>query len=134
MLVLEVRHSCSFNYFQTQGAKSLVEDSDGEEECDTVNIPNHLQRVTYVVWQLCIMTVGMDTKLKDLQNIGNVFYRERYSNLYVEILVFLYGVLSVILLLNMLIAAMNTTYSDVMVEQAKGWRQYQVRCDIIAYT
>ena len=123
-----------FQVLSDTGAKSLVEDSDGEEECNAVNVPNHLKRVTYVVWQLCIMTVGMDTKLKDLQNIGNVFYRERYSNLYVEILLFLYGVLSVILLLNMLKAAMNTTYSDVIVEQAKGWRQYQVRCDIIAYT
>ena len=116
-----------FQLLSDKGAKSLVEDSEDEIECNILSIPNHLKRVTYVVWQLCIMTVGMDTKIKDLQNTGNVFFRERYSNLYVEVMLFLFGVLSLTLLVNMLIAAMNTTYSDVMVKQAKGWRQYQVR-------
>ena len=116
-----------FQLLSDTGAKSLVEDNDDDVECNAVSVPNHLKRVTYVVWQLGVMTFGMDSKLKDLQNTGNVFYRERYCNLFVEIMLFLYGVLSVTLLLNMLIAAMSKTYSDVMVKQAKGWRQYQVR-------
>ena len=117
-----------FQLLSDTGAKSLVTEDDNDDgaQCEGVIIPNYLKRVRYVVWQLCIMTVSLDSKLKDLQSIGNVLHKEGLSTLYVEGLLFFHGVLSVILILNMLIAAMNTTYSDVIVKQAKGWRQYQV--------
>ena len=43
-----------------------------------------------------------------------------------QMLIFVYGLVSIQILLNMLIEMMNDTNSDVISKQGKGWRQYQV--------
>ena len=88
---------------------------------------NFFTSVPYVVWELFIMTEGMDTNLRHIQNVGYLFELDKYRSFCIELLLFIYGLISTIILLNMLIATMNTTYSDVITKQGKGWRQYQVQ-------
>ena len=88
---------------------------------------NFFASVPHVMWELFIMTEGMDTNLRHIQNVGYLFELDKYRSFIIELLIFIYGLISTIILLNMLIAAMNTTYSDVITKQGKGWRQYQVQ-------
>ena len=87
---------------------------------------NFLTSAPYVVWELLIMTGGMDTNLKHVQNVGYLFELERFRSFMIELLIFVYGLISTIILLNMLIAAMSATYSEVTQKQGRGWRQFQV--------
>ena len=87
---------------------------------------NFLTSAPYVVWELFVMTGGMDTNLKHVQNVGYLFELDRFRSFMIELLLFVYGLISTIILLNMLIAAMSATYADVIQKQGRGWRQFQV--------
>ena len=80
-----------------------------------------------VLYELIILTTGMDTDLKHVQNVADLFHEDRQNSMYVEALLIMYGIISVIILLNMLIAMMGTTLSTVVEQHGTGWRQYQVR-------
>ena len=80
-----------------------------------------------VLYELVILTTGMDTDLKHVQNVADLFHEDRQNSMYVEALLIMYGIISVIILLNMLIAMMGTTLSTVVEQHGTGWRQYQVR-------
>ena len=105
----------------------IVEDgNEMEDDCSTTEITDLIKNVSNVVWQLCVMVVSLDTKLKDVQLVGYLFHVEGHSSYFIEFLIFLYGLLVILLLLNMLIAAMNIKYTKVLEKQSKGWWQYQV--------
>ena len=87
---------------------------------------NFLKSTPYVVWELFIMTGGMDTNLKHVQNVGYLFELAQFRSFMIELLLFAYGLISAIILLNMLIAAMSATYSHVTQKEGRGWRQFQV--------
>ena len=55
-----------------------------------------------------------------------MFKTEFYKTFYIELLLVLYGLAAIVILLNMLIAAMSETYLNVIAKQGKGWRQFQV--------
>ena len=87
---------------------------------------NFLTSAPYVVWELFVMTGGMDTNLKHVQNVGYLFELDRFRSFMIELLLFVYALISTIILLNMLIAAMSATYADVIQKHGRGWRQFQV--------
>ena len=87
---------------------------------------NFFTSVPYVVWELFIMTEGLDTNLRHVQNAGYLFKLDKRRSFVIEVLIFIYGLISLIILLNMLIATIGTTYSEVITKQGKRWRQYQV--------
>ena len=84
------------------------------------------QSMKKVLLELLIMFSGLDTNIKHVQNIGLMFVKEGYSAWLIEVLVVIYGVITMLIMANMLIAMMTTTFSDVLEKQATGWRQYQV--------
>ena len=98
-----------------------------EENDETSYFRYMLTSVSYVTWELFIMTAGLDTDIKHVQSMGHMMEESKYRSFFIEFMLFLYGLTSVVVLLNMLIATMGTTYSDVLAKQAKGWRQYQAR-------
>ena len=104
----------------------LKRTSNSDEFGSISTFGNFLTSVPFVVWELFIMTEGLDTNLRHVQNVGYLFELERFRSFMIELLLFAYGLISTIILLNMLIAAMSTTYSDVIQKQGRGWRQYQV--------
>ena len=96
------------------------------EEHGTTWLVKFITSSPHVVWELFILAAGMDTDIKNIQSVGHMFTVNKYKTFYVELLLLLYGLASIVILLNMLIAAMNTTYSNVIDKQGKGWRQFQV--------
>ncbi len=50
-----------------------------------------------------------------------------YRTFMVEGLLLFYALIGLIILLNMLIAMMSTTFNIVVEKQGTGWRQYQVK-------
>ncbi len=123
-VILSIAFGCAI---QLQFQLLRVHTAELEEFGSVAAFNNFFTSVSYVVWELFIMTEGMDTNLRHVQNVGYLFELDKYRSFYIELLIFLYGLISLIVLLNMLIATMNTTYSDVITKQGKGWRQYQVR-------
>ncbi len=86
---------------------------------------NTMRRVSY---ELFVMTVGMDTDLKHVQDVSDLFQQEAANSYIIRTLLIAYGVVSVLILLNMLIAMMGTTLTVVIETEGTGWRQYQVGC------
>ena len=122
-LILTIAFGCAIQLqFQL-----LSEETVADSEYGSVAFRFFFNSVPYVVLELVIMTAGMDTDLKHIQNVGYLFEIDKYKSFVTELLIFVYGLISIILLLNLLIATMNDTYSGVILEQGKGWRQYQVR-------
>ena len=77
------------------------------------------------LFELVIMTTGLDTDLKHVRNLACLFeYNNRSVNTILTLVTF-YAVISAVVLLNMLIAIMSNTVTEA--QQSKGWRQYQVR-------
>ncbi len=72
------------------------------------------------------LPAGMDTDLKHVQKVADVFHADALRSTWTETLLIIYGVVSVIVLLNMLIAMMGTTMSNTVQQHGTGWRQYQV--------
>ena len=80
-----------------------------------------------VFQELVVVTTGMETELKNIQDITDRFHKDALSSTFIRLLLIAYAVLSVIILLNMLIAMMGTTLSMVISKEGTGWRQHQVR-------
>ena len=121
--ILSIAFGCAIQLqFQLLGQENVQQDEFGSIS----TFGNFLTSVPFVVWELFIMTEGLDTNLRHVQNVGYLFELERFRSFMIELLLFVYGLISTIILLNMLIAAMSTTYSDVIQKQGRGWRQYQV--------
>ncbi len=80
-----------------------------------------------VAFQLVVFTVGMDTDLKHMQGVAELFKDHHVGNYWVRALLIGYGVVSALILLNMLIAMMGTTLTNVTGTKGTGWRQHQVR-------
>ena len=76
------------------------------------------------LFELVIMTTGLDTDLKHVRNLACLFEYNKKSIHNILFLVTIYAVVSAIVLLNMLIAIMSNTVTEA--QQSKGWRQYQV--------
>ena len=126
-IIITVAFSCTLQLqFQllTVNTISEAEDARGFHEFFT--------KSGTVLYELIILTTGMDTDLKHVQNVADMFHEDRQSSMYVEALLIIYGIISVIILLNMLIAMMGTTLSMVVEEHGTGWRQYQV-CRFMQY-
>ena len=79
-----------------------------------------------VLWELVIMTIGLDTDIKEITDSGLVFKKEGYSEWLIEVPVLIYSVITMLITFNMLIAMMQNTFTVVLQNQATGWRQYQV--------
>ena len=78
----------------------------------------------HALFELILMTTGLDTEITQVQNVACVFehhQRRSYSTMFLKTL---YAVISAVILLNMLIAIMSNTVTEA--QQGKGWRQYQV--------
>ncbi len=60
------------------------------------------------------------------QNVADLLRNGGYSSAFMHTLLMFYAIISILILLNMLIAMMGTTFSDVVAKQGTGWRQYQV--------
>ena len=119
-LILTIAFGCAIQLqFQL-----LSEETVSDSEYGSVAFRFFFNSVPYVVLEMVIMTAGMDTDLKHIQNVGYLFEIDKYKSFVTEFLIFIYGLISIILLLNLLIATMNDTYSGVILEQGKGWRQY----------
>ena len=99
------------------------------EDQSAIWLVNFLTSAPQVVWELAILTSGMDAEIMNVQSVGNMFKTDQYRTFYVEALLFLYGLTAIVILLNMLIAAMSETYLNVIAKQGKGWRQFQVYSD-----
>ena len=82
--------------------------------------------VDKVFQELVAITTGMETDLKNMQYVTDRFHQDVLSSTFIRILLIAYAVLSVIILLNMLIAMMGTTLSMVISKEGTGWRQHQV--------
>ena len=80
----------------------------------------------FVLYELTLMTCGLDTDLKHLQHLGCLFHTNEKETFNIKFLVTMYAVISVVLLLNMLIAVMTNTLNTTLQEQGKLWRLYQV--------
>ena len=108
-IVITVAFSCAIQLqFQllTAGTINEAEDARG--------FHGFFTKSGTVLYKLVIMTTGMDTDLKHVQNVADMFHEDRQNSMYVEALLIMYGIISVIILLNMLIAMMGTTLSTVV--------------------
>ena len=91
---------------------------------DQPDLTGQLQDAGHALFELIIMTSGLDT---DIKNIRGLFCLFKYNSKSVFLILFfvtLYAVISAVVLLNMLIAIMSNTVTEA--QQDKGWRQYQV--------
>ncbi len=114
-MVITVAFACALSLqFQV-----LSPDSDNE------GLPTLLDSLNSVINELIILTTGMDTDLKHVQDVSGLF-DGTLTKAVVGILLVLYGLISVVILLNMLIALMGSTLSTVVTEEGLGWKQYQV--------
>ena len=98
------------------------------EQHSSTWLANFITSASHVIWELFIITAGMEADMSNVQSIGYMFRVENYNTFYIELLLVLYGLASIVILLNMLIAAMTETYTNVSAKQGKGWRQFQVFC------
>ena len=80
-----------------------------------------------VFQELVVITTGMETELKNMQDVTDRFQRNALNCTFIRLLLIAYAVLSGIILLNMLIAMMGSTLSMVVSKEGTGWRQHQVR-------
>ena len=83
--------------------------------------------VDKVFQELVVITTGMETELKNMQDVTDRFHRNALNCTIIRLLLIAYAVLSGIILLNMLIAMMGSTLSMVVSKEGTGWRQHQVR-------
>ena len=95
-----------------------------EEESDLSGII--VNDCGFVLYELTLMTCGLDTDLKHLQHLGCLFHTNEKETFNIKFLVTMYAVISVVLLLNMFIAVMTNTLNTTLQEQGKLWRLYQV--------
>ena len=87
------------------------------------NLQEVLHYAGNALFELVIMTTGLDTDLKHVRNIACLFEYNHRSIHTILFLVTVYAILSAVVLLNMLIAIMSNTVTEA--QQSKGWRQYQ---------
>ena len=87
------------------------------------NLQEVLHHAGNALFELVIMTTGLDTDLKHVRNIACLFEHNHRSIHTILLLVTVYAILSAVVLLNMLIAIMSNTVTEA--QQSKGWRQYQ---------
>ena len=87
-------------------------------------LPDYIQ----ALFELVLMTTGLDTEITQVQNVACVFEHHQRKPYATTVLITLYAVISAVVLLNMLIAIMSNTISKA--QQGKGWRQYQVSEDV----
>ncbi len=104
----------------------LVTEAAVDEAEDASGFKGFFTLMTTVLYELMIMSTGMDTDLKHVQKVAEVFHADNQGSTWIETLLIVYGIISVIILLNMLIAMMGTTMSEVVQKHGTGWRQYQV--------
>ena len=83
-----------------------------------------LQGTGGTLYELMVMTSGLDTDIKHVRSLGCIFKDSAKSVYTVLFLITMYAVISAVILLNMLIAIMSNTVTEA--QQDKGWRQYQV--------
>ena len=86
----------------------------------------HLSNIARVAYELLVMTVGLETDLSHVQDVSDAFKEGYQKSKIIKTLLIGYGVVSVVILLNMLIALMGTTLTVVLETEGTGWRQYQV--------
>ena len=72
------------------------------------------------LFELILMTTGLDTEITQVQNVACVFKHHQRKAHATMILITLYAVISAVVLLNMLIAIMSNTVTEA--QQGKGWR------------
>ena len=78
------------------------------------------------IFELIFMTSGLDTDLKHVSSLACLFEENSKDVTVIVSLIALYAVISMVVLLNMLIAIMSSTVTKAL--QDKGWGQYQVSC------
>ena len=98
----------------------IAEDSD---------IQGILPDYIHALYELILMTTGMDTDLKHVRNLACLFEHNQKEAPAILLLVTTYAIVSAVVLLNMLIAIMSNTLS--IAQRGKKWRQYQVSTDSI---
>ena len=98
----------------------------GNSTCigDEPYLTGFLQETGHTLYELLIVTSGLDTDLKNVRNLECLFKSNSKSAHAMLILITLYAVISAVVLLNMLIAIMSNTVT--LAQMDKGWRQYQV--------
>ena len=98
----------------------------GNSTCmgDEPDLTGFLQETGHTLYELLIMTSGLDTDIKNVRNLECLFKSNSKSVHAMLILITLYAVISAVVLLNMLIAIMSNTVT--LAQMDKGWRQYQV--------
>ena len=90
--------------------------------CDDLTL--FLDHTVDTFLELEIMMLGLDTDLKHVRNVACLFEDNTKNMAMILFLITTYAVISVLVLLNMLIAIMTNTVTEA--QQDKGWRQYQV--------
>ena len=88
------------------------------------DLTRFLNRTGHTLFELVIMTSGLDTDLKHVRSLACIFEDNKKSVFVKLFLITLYAVISAVVLLSMLIAIMSNTVTEA--QQDKGWRQYQV--------
>ena len=83
-----------------------------------------LHQYGHTLYELVIMTSGLDTDLKNVRNLECLFGSKAKSAFVILMLITMYAVISAVVLLNMLIAIMSNSVTEA--QQDKGWRQFQV--------
>ena len=91
---------------------------------DQPELVGFLHDTKHTLFELVIMTSGLDTDLKHIRNLACLFEHNSKRVYMILILITLYAVISAVVLLNMLMAIMSNTVTEA--QQDKGWRQYQV--------
>ena len=95
--------------------------TDGQKE-----LTGFLHKTGEALFELVIMTSGLDSDLKHVRNLECIFENNSMDVHFIRALIIFYALISAVVLLNMLIAIMSNTVTEA--QQDKGWRQYQVRC------
>ena len=99
---------------------------------DQPDLAGFLRSTGHTLFELLIMTSGLDTDLKHVRGVSCLFQYNSISVFVILFLVTLYAVISAVVLLNMLIAIMSNTVTEA--QQDKGWRQYKVRSNVCPRT
>ncbi len=106
--------------FQKIPEANLVDDG---QHYDYSKVP---KSTATVMFQLLLMGVGMDTELSDVNTVSEIFIESNVNELIIECLLTIYGIITILVLLNLIIALMGSTYEYVREQQGKGWRQHHV--------
>ncbi len=121
-LIITIAFACAMQLqFQLLVNKSVAQ---GVSETELPGLLHNIRGATY---ELVLMAIGMDTDLKHVKGVSDLFNEHSMNGYWIRTLLIAYGVLSVLILLNMLIAMMGTTLTVVMETEGTGWRQHQVR-------